>query len=74
VSRNWPDADDPAIVLERKQNGTCLGCQSLTEQRYMGTRKFVCCRGKQKASTDIQEMRRCRSYAEKEAANKGGSN
>jgi hypothetical protein len=69
VSANWPDADDPMIVLQRKQERTCAGCVSLIVQRYMGVRKFVCRRGKHKASTDIQEMRRCKAYAEKAIPN-----
>lgn len=64
MSRNWREADDPCLVLERKQAETCLGCASLAEQTYLGVRKYVCRRGAQKSSTDIQEMRRCRRYAE----------
>lgn len=69
MSRNWPDADDPAIVLQRKQELTCAGCASLVVQRYMAVSKFVCRRGKQKASTDMQEMRRCKAYVEKAETN-----
>ncbi|TDV04672.1 hypothetical protein [Paraburkholderia caballeronis] len=68
MSRNWRDADDPCLVLQRKQERTCAGCALLTVQACLGARKFVCRRGKQKASTDIQEMRRCKAYAEREAA------
>jgi hypothetical protein len=69
LSRNWPDADDPMIVLQRKQSETCAGCDSLIVERYMGVRKFVCRRGKQKSSTDINEMRRCKAYTEKAGTN-----
>lgn len=68
------DYRDPAIVLEEREARTCAGCQSLVMQEWLGVRKWVCRTGRQKGSKDIQEMRRCRSYAEKEAANKGGSN
>jgi len=64
MSRNWRDADDPSRVLERKQSRTCAGCRALTVQTAFGVRKFGCGRGKRKASTDIQEMRRCRAYTE----------
>jgi hypothetical protein len=69
MSANWPDADDPMLVLQRKQAETCAGCDSLIVQKYMGVRKFICRRGKQKASTDIQEMRRCKAYVEKAEPN-----
>lgn len=55
---------DPAIVLERKQEGTCLGCDLLEISRWSGTRKYVCSKGFQKASTEWSEMRRCRKYEE----------
>lgn len=64
MSRLWPDSDDPCLVLQRKQEQTCAGCDSFTTQTYLGVRKFVCGRGRQKASTEIQEMRRCRAYVE----------
>lgn len=53
---------DPAIVLERKQDGTCLGCAALELSRWGGTRKYVCSQGNQKASTEWTAMRRCRKY------------
>lgn len=60
----WRDARDPAIVLEEKQNETCLGCEQLQCSRWSGTRKYVCSSGVQKASTDIYEMRRCKKYSD----------
>ncbi len=53
---------DPAIVLERKQDGTCLGCNLLVLSRWGGTKKYVCSKGNQKASLDWVEMRRCNKY------------
>jgi len=63
----WRDARDPAIVLEEKQNRTCLGCARLECSRWAGTRKYVCSIGVQKASTDIYEMKRCKKYSDGEA-------
>jgi hypothetical protein len=60
----WRDARDPAIVLEEKQDATCLGCEELQISRWSGTRKYVCSIGVQKASTDIYEMRRCKKYSD----------
>lgn len=58
------DYRDPAIILEEREARTCAGCHSLNVQEWLGVRKFVCRRGKQKGSTEISEMRRCRAYAE----------
>lgn len=55
---------DPCIVLQRKQEETCLGCDRLVTSRWGGTRKFVCSDGVQKASLEIYEMKRCRKYVE----------
>ncbi|MFP3428753.1 hypothetical protein SB781_03285 [Paraburkholderia sp. SIMBA_061] len=60
----WRDARDPAIVLEEKQNQTCLGCEELQTSRWSGRRKYVCSLGVQKASTDIYEMQRCKKYSD----------
>ncbi|CAE6811534.1 hypothetical protein R69746_05643 [Paraburkholderia aspalathi] len=60
----WRDARDPAIVLEEKQNATCLGCEQLERSRWSGTTKYVCSIGGQKASTDIYEMQRCKKYSD----------
>lgn len=64
MSRNWPDADDPLLVLMREEAETCAGCQALDRQRWLGATKHICRLGKQKGSTDIKEMRRCRAYVE----------
>lgn len=53
---------DPAIVLERKQDETCLGCAALQLSRWGGARKYVCSNGFQKASTEWSAMRRCRKF------------
>jgi hypothetical protein len=53
---------DPCLVLERKQEGTCLGCVLLERSRWSGTTKYVCSTGQQKASTEWTEMRRCKKY------------
>jgi hypothetical protein len=53
---------DPCVVLEQKQNATCLSCVQLVSSQWGGTRKFVCSTGQQKASIDIYEMRKCRKF------------
>lgn len=53
---------DPSIVLEIRQEGTCVGCILLERSRWSGTTKYVCSIGKQKASTEWTEMRRCKKY------------
>lgn len=58
------DYRDPVIILEERQSRTCIGCQSLIVNEWMGVKKFVCRVGRQKASTNIAEMRRCRCYIE----------
>lgn len=60
----WRDARDPAIVLEERQEKTCLGCEQLERSRWSGTTKYVCSIGGQKASTDIYEMQRCKKYSD----------
>lgn len=62
------DYGDPLEILLRRESETCAGCQSLDSQKWIGITKFVCRRGVRKASTEIEEMRRCKRYAEKEAA------
>lgn len=66
MSRIWPDADDPCLVLQRKQEQTCAGCQALTIQRYMGTTKYVCTKAVQKSALAVTEMIRCRLYRSQE--------
>lgn len=56
------DFRDPAIVLEQKQARTCLGCRELERRCWMGTTKYVCLMGVQKAALDVYEMRRCKKY------------
>lgn len=59
------DFRDPAIVLEERQNRTCLGCAQLERNRFAGATKFVCLVGVQKAALDIYEMRRCKKYVDR---------
>lgn len=59
------DFRDPSIVLEEKQNRTCLGCAQLERSRFAGVTKFVCMKGAQKAALDVYEMRRCRKYVDR---------
>lgn len=58
------DYRDPAIIVEERQNRTCAGCHSLIQQEWLGVRKFVCRFGKQKGSSEVADMRRCRQYSE----------
>jgi hypothetical protein len=53
---------DPRIVLERRQDETCLGCAELIRSRWGGTTKYLCNKAVQKASTDPYEMKRCKKY------------
>lgn len=59
------DFRDPAIVLEEKQNRTCLGCEQIKKQTWCGSSKYVCQIGVQKSSQDIYEMPRCKKFIEK---------
>lgn len=61
------DFRDPAIVLEEKQNRTCLGCNQLERSRWSGTTKYVCSIGMQKSSADVYEMPRCKKYSDGES-------
>lgn len=71
MSRNWPLADDPMLVLQRKQSRTCLGCRHLDQDRTPGFEKFTCRKGRCKASRDPYEMERCTKFTDqKEAAKK----
>lgn len=58
------DYRDPAVVLEEKQGRTCLGCEQIKKETWLGTTKFVCRIGMQKASTDVYEMPRCKKFIE----------
>jgi hypothetical protein len=68
LSENWPDADDPCIVLQRKQRECCHGCRFNDQDRTPGFEKFTCRKGMRKAVTDLYESARCLKYSEKEAA------
>lgn len=57
---------DPAVVLERKQDGTCLGCVELVISRWSGARKYVCSKGHQRDSIEWIEMHRCKRYKTEE--------
>jgi hypothetical protein len=70
LSENWPDADDPCIVVQRKQHECCHGCRFNEQDRTPGFEKFVCRKGMRKAVTDLYDSVRCVKYSEKEAANK----
>lgn len=62
MSFNWPTADDPSIVLERKQRACCHGCRFLQQDRTPGFEKFVCGKGMRKAVRDIYDTQRCPRY------------
>ncbi len=53
---------DPSVVLERKQEGTCLGCTELIRSRWGGDTKFICNKAVQKASLTWEDMKRCKKY------------
>ncbi|WP_156884058.1 hypothetical protein [Paraburkholderia sp. SOS3] len=72
MSRNWPDADDPAIVLQRKQRACCHGCHFLRQDRTPGFEKFTCAKGMRKAARDLYETERCSKYSEKKSRPSGG--
>jgi hypothetical protein len=74
LSANWPAADDPVIVLQRKQRECCHGCRFNDQDRTPGFEKFVCRKAMRKAVTDLYESVRCVKYSEKEAANKAAKN
>jgi hypothetical protein len=55
---------DPLKILIQRESGTCASCEALDRQEWMGTKKYVCRKSRQKGSADIAEMRRCREYIE----------
>lgn len=59
------DFRDPMIVLEEKQNRTCMGCAQIERNRFAGVTKFVCLLGVQKAALDVYEMPRCKKYVDR---------
>jgi hypothetical protein len=65
------DYRDPAIVLEEKQECTCLGCEWIRKETWCGSTKFVCHIGVQKASKDVYEMARCKKFIEQGSSNMG---
>lgn len=58
------DYRDPAIVLEERQNSTCLGCELIRKETWLGRTKYVCRIAVQKASADVYEMVRCKKFIE----------
>ncbi|MGA7781107.1 MAG: hypothetical protein WCA85_25835 [Paraburkholderia sp.] len=68
MSANWPDADDPQLVLQRKQRECCHGCRFVDQDRTPGFEKFTCKRGMRKAVRDLYESERCPVYAVKAVA------
>lgn len=65
MSVNWPDADDPMIVVQRRQLECCHGCRFLEQDRTPGFEKFTCSKGMRKAVRDLYESQRCSRYSEK---------
>ncbi|WP_322069949.1 hypothetical protein [Paraburkholderia bannensis] len=59
------DFRDPAIVLEERQEQTCIGCEQIIKETWCGSTKFVCRIGMLKSSRDVYEMRRCKKFIEK---------
>ncbi|RKR46294.1 hypothetical protein [Paraburkholderia sp. BL17N1] len=70
MSKNWPLADDPCIVLQRKQRDCCHGCRFNQQDRTPGFEKFTCKKGMRKAARDLYETDRCPKYSVKEVATK----
>lgn len=62
---HWLDADDPVIVLQRRQSECCHGCRFSDQDRTPGFEKFTCRKGMRKAVTDLYESERCARYAVK---------
>jgi hypothetical protein len=58
------DYRDPALVLEEKQEGTCLGCEFIKKEKWLGRTKYVCRIAVQKSSADVYEMIRCKKFIE----------
>lgn len=57
------DFRDPAVVLEEKQNRTCLGCIYLWKSP-LGGPEVACRLRKKKAKKCVDETRRCESYCD----------
>lgn len=68
MSANWPAADDPAIVLQRKQRDCCHGCRFSEQDRTPGFEKCTCKKGMRKAVHDLYETDRCPKYSVKAVA------
>jgi hypothetical protein len=62
LSRNWRDADDPARVLERKQNRSCKNCAHVRREEYLGRIKWLCRKAVQPAKPDVLDMERCKKF------------
>lgn len=65
------DYRDPAVVLEEKQGRTCLGCEFIKKDSWLGRTKYVCRKSVQKASADVYEMIRCKKFIEQGSRHMG---
>lgn len=65
------DYRDPAIVLEERQSRTCLGCEAIKKETWLGRTKYVCRIGVQKGSADVYEMARCKKFIEQGSRDMG---
>ncbi len=61
MSRGWRAADDPSLVLERKQAQTCAGCRLLLKSPHGGP-EVACRKKKRSPAARVELTKRCEIY------------
>jgi hypothetical protein len=56
------DFRDPAVICEERQNGSCIGCKSLTYASVFGVDYVACKIDKEKWARDVWQLRKCGLY------------
>jgi hypothetical protein len=56
------DYADPAVVLERRESGTCRGCRHFVEQRVFDVSYMACKKDQSKHWRDDWKSKKCGQY------------
>lgn len=53
---------DPMLIVEERQNGSCIGCRNIVYASVFGVDYVACKIDKEKWARDVWQLRKCDQY------------